>query len=91
MAESISSITSPSHKIDVKLGTQSTAAGARTTWDKATANCVIQQAILAADFVLIIQVKHVDKPRAILQKHPSIENHRALIMTLVPKFKAPPF
>lgn len=29
MAESISSVTSPSHKIDVKLGTQPTAAGAK--------------------------------------------------------------
>jgi uncharacterized protein YegL len=44
---------------------------------------------LETDFVLQVIAKDTGIPKAILETHPTISNHRALMATLVPKFALP--
>lgn len=86
----IKGIQSPSHPISVSLGTVSTAAQADPQMSKASATLSLGSAALEKDFVLIIQSNDVGIPKAILEIHPTIPNHRAIMATLVPKFSLPP-
>jgi hypothetical protein len=86
----IKGVQSPSHPIAVSMGTVSTAAQADPLMSKASATLSLGSAALEKDFVLIIQSKDVGIPKAILETHPTIPNHRALMATLVPKFSLPP-
>ena len=83
-------VQSPSHPIAVSMGTVSTATAADPTMNKASATLSLGSAALEKDFVLIVQSKDVGIPKAILETHPTITNHRALMVTLVPKFSLPP-
>jgi hypothetical protein len=86
----IKGIQSPSHPIAVSMGTVSTASTADPEMSKASATLSLGSAALEKDFVLIVQSKDVGIPKAILETHPTIRNHRALMATLVPKFSLPP-
>jgi hypothetical protein len=85
----IKSVQSPSHPIAVSMGTISTASTADPLMSKASATLSLGSTALEKDFVLIIQSKDVGIPKAILEIHPTIRNHRALMATLVPKFSLP--
>ncbi len=85
----IKGVQSPSHPISVSLGTVSTASGAVPTMSKASATLALGSAALVKDFVLIVQSKDSGVPKAILETHSTILHHRALMVTLVPKFSLP--
>jgi len=86
----IKAVESPSHPIAVSMGTVSTATAADPLMSKASATLSLEISALEKDFVLIVQSKDVGIPKAILETHPTIRNHRALMATLVPKFSLPP-
>ena len=86
----IQGIQSPSHPIAVSLGTTSTDPKAEPSMNKASATLSLGETALERDFVLIILAKDTALPRALLETHPTIPNHRALMVTLVPKFSLPP-
>jgi hypothetical protein len=86
----IKGVQSPSHPIAVSMGTISSASDADPIMSRASATLSLGSAALEKDFVLVIQAKDVGVPKAILEKHPTIPNHRALMATLVPKFSLPP-
>ena len=86
----IKGVQSPSHPIAVSMGTLSVASNADPEMSKASATLSLGSAALEKDFVLIVQSKDVGIPKAILETHPTIRHHRALMATLVPKFSLPP-
>jgi von Willebrand factor type A domain len=86
----IKGVQSPSHPIAVSMGTVSTASSADPSMSKASATLSLGSAALEKDFILIVLSKDVGIPKAILETHPTIRNHRALMATLVPKFSLPP-
>ncbi|KAE8446003.1 hypothetical protein EG329_012642 [Mollisiaceae sp. DMI_Dod_QoI] len=86
----IKGVQSPSHPIAVSMGTISTATEDQPTMSKASATLSLGSAALEKDFILIVQSKDVGTPKAILETHPTIRGHRALMATLVPKFSLPP-
>ncbi|KAH8600976.1 von Willebrand factor type A domain-containing protein [Bisporella sp. PMI_857] len=87
---SIKSVDSPSHQIKVLMGTVSTAIEADPSFNKASATLSLGTTALEKDFVLMVQAKDVGIPKAILETHPTLPQHRALMATLVPKFSIPP-
>jgi Vault protein inter-alpha-trypsin domain/von Willebrand factor type A domain len=86
----IKGVESPSHPIAVSMGTVSTDVEADPLMSKASATLSLGSTALEKDFVLIVQVKDIGMPKAVLECHPTIPNHRALMATLVPKFSLPP-
>jgi len=83
----IKKVMSPTHPIEVSLGTLSTSTiGEDVSTSKASATLALGTTELASDFVLQVVAKDVGVPRAILEIHPSLPNQRALMTTLVPKF-----
>ena len=85
----IKNVKSPSHPIEVSLGTLSTAKDDDASLNKASATLSLGSSALDKDFVLIVAAKDVGVPKAILESHPEIPNHRAVMATLVPKFSLP--
>jgi hypothetical protein len=93
MAEGIPirKVISPSHPIDVTLGSVSTSnidEGASAL--KASATLALGTCELEKDFVLQVVAKDVGIPQAILEIHPTLPGQRALMTTLVPKFNLKP-
>ena len=86
----IQKIQSPTHPISMTMGTTSLAPHAEPTMMKASANLTLGTAELEKDFVLQVIAKNTGVPKAVLENHPTIPNHRALMATLVPKFALPP-
>jgi hypothetical protein len=86
----IQKIQSPTHPISMTIGTTSLAPDADPMMTKASATLALGTAELDKDFVLQVIAKNTGVPKAILENHPSIPNHRALMATLVPKFALPP-
>ncbi|KAK0716073.1 von Willebrand factor type A domain-containing protein [Lasiosphaeris hirsuta] len=88
----IKSVQSPSHPISVTIGNTSAgaAAGAEMSLQKASATLSLGTAELGEDFVLHVVASNAANPVAVLETHPTIPNHRALMATLVPKFNLPP-
>lgn len=87
----IKSVQSPSHPILVTIGNTSAGAatGADMSLQKASATLSLNTAELGADFVLHVVATNTANPVAVLETHPTIPNHRALMATLVPKFNLP--
>ncbi|CAO2650129.1 Nn.00g014210.m01.CDS01 [Neocucurbitaria sp. VM-36] len=85
----IQKIQSPTHPISMTIGTTSFAPNADPTMTKASATLALGTAQLDTDFVLQVIAKDTGVPKAILENHPMIPNHRALMATLVPKFALP--
>ncbi|KAL2024242.1 hypothetical protein VTK56DRAFT_9398 [Thermocarpiscus australiensis] len=88
---SINKVQSPSHPISVTIGNTSTgsANGAEMSLQKASATLALETAELGDDFVLQVVAGNTGNPVAVLETHPTIPNHRALMATLVPKFSLP--
>ncbi|KAL1611872.1 hypothetical protein SLS60_000093 [Paraconiothyrium brasiliense] len=83
----IKKVLSPSHPIEVSMGSLSTStADEDPLLSKASATLVLRTAQLEKDFVLQVVAKDVGVPQAILETHPTLPNQRALMTTLVPKF-----
>ncbi|KAI1672081.1 hypothetical protein L13192_02940 [Pyrenophora tritici-repentis] len=86
----IQKMQSPTHPIAMTMGTTSVAPNAEPTMTKASATLTLGTAELETDFVLQIIAKNTGTPKAIIENHPTIANHRALMATLVPKFSLRP-
>jgi hypothetical protein len=85
----IQKIQSPTHPISMTIGTTSAEPNADPTMTKASASLTVGTAGLDQDFVLQVIAKNTGVPKAVLENHPTISNHRALMTTLVPKFALP--
>ncbi|KAF1848931.1 VIT-domain-containing protein [Cucurbitaria berberidis CBS 394.84] len=85
----IQKIQSPTHPISMTMGTTSLAPNAEPTMLKASATLTLGTAQLDTDFVLQVVAKDTGVPKAVLENHPTIARHRALMATLVPKFALP--
>jgi hypothetical protein len=85
----IKEVQSPSHPIAVFMGTLSISAQAEPALNRASATLSLGSVALEKDFVLIIRSKDVGIPKALLETHPTIPRHRALMSTLVPRFSLP--
>lgn len=86
MAEGIPirKILSPSHPIEVSLGSLTTSStDDDLSLSKASATLALGTTQLQKDFVLQIVAKDVGVPQAILETHPTLPNQRALMTTLV--------
>ncbi|KAJ6125282.1 hypothetical protein N7471_012599 [Penicillium samsonianum] len=87
---------SPSHRVKVSLGRVSSTLATSTAFEpsQASASVVSQQnnasVVLEQDFVVLIKADGLDTPCALLERHPTIPNQRALMATLVPKFSLRP-
>ena len=85
----IQKLLSPSHPIAMSMGTTSVHPNAEPSMNKASATLSLGVAHLETDFILQVIAKDTGVPKAILETHPTIPNHRALMATLVPKFALP--
>ncbi|KAG7292007.1 hypothetical protein NEMBOFW57_002038 [Staphylotrichum longicolle] len=87
----VKNVQSPSHPISVTLGNTSVgaASGADMSLQKASATLALSTAELGDDFVLQVVATNTGNPIAVLETHPTLANHRALMTTLVPKFNLP--
>ena len=86
----IRKIQSPTHPIAMFMGTTSINSDAVPSMNKASATLSLGTAHLETDFVLQVIAIDAGTPKALLETHPTISNHRALMATLVPKFALPP-
>ncbi|PQE25051.1 hypothetical protein CJF31_00005892 [Rutstroemia sp. NJR-2017a BVV2] len=84
----IDAVTSPSHLIAVSIGALSSGDGERGL-NKASVTLSQGSTTLEKDFVLQVNVKDLGNPKAMLETHSTIPNHRALMVSLVPKFELP--
>ncbi|KAE8450875.1 hypothetical protein EG329_005315 [Mollisiaceae sp. DMI_Dod_QoI] len=80
--EHIKGVESPSHRIEVSKGTISVDAQAAHVMEKASATLSLETASLDKDFVLIIQLKPSKISKALLERHSTISNQAALMITL---------
>lgn len=87
----IKAIQSPSHPISVTIGNTSTGAtsGADMSLQKASATLSLSTTELDKDFVLQVVTSDTGSPIAVLETHPTLQNHRAIMTTLVPRFNLP--
>ncbi|KAI9643283.1 hypothetical protein NHQ30_007900 [Ciborinia camelliae] len=85
----IKGIESPSHMIAVSIGTISTATQEAPTMNRASTTLSHVTAGLEKEFILAIQSNDTGTPYALLENHPTIPNHRALIVSLVSQFSPP--
>ncbi|KAG9500484.1 hypothetical protein J7337_008963 [Fusarium musae] len=85
----IKSIQSPSHPLSVEIGTTSTTKSQDPSLQRASATLQQGTTHLEQDFVVQVVATKLGEPSAILETHPTIPNQRAIMTTLVPKFKLP--
>lgn len=86
----IRGIQSPTHPIAVTMGSTSTSGVADPAMHQASATLSLGFTELDKDFVLIVLTKKTGVPKALLERHPTLPNQRALMLTLVPQFSLPP-
>lgn len=86
----IRKLQSPTHPIAMSMGTTSANPDAVPSMNKASATLSLGTAHLETDFVLQVIAIDTGTPKALLETHPTIPNHKALMATLVPKFSLPP-
>ena len=87
---SIQGIQCPSHPIAVTMSNISTHTDATPVLHRASATLSLKSTGLDKDFVLIVLAKSSNLPKGLLENHPTIQNQRALMVTLIPKFSLPP-
>ena len=81
----ITTVRSPSHPIDVKLGSLSSTNSEPHNNSLASTTLALGEAALDKDFVLEIIHNDTNQPKALLENHPANEDQRALMVTLVPQ------
>ncbi|CAJ0544609.1 Ff.00g037020.m01.CDS01 [Fusarium sp. VM40] len=86
---SIKSVQSPSHPLSVDIGTTSTTKSQDPSLQRASATLQQGTDHLEQDFIVQVATTKLGEPSAILETHPTIPNQRAIMTTLVPKFKLP--
>jgi hypothetical protein len=86
---SIKSIQSPSHPLSVDIGNTSTTKSQDPSLQRASATLQQSTDHLEQDFIVQVVATKLGEPSAILETHPTIPNQRAIMTTLVPKFKLP--
>lgn len=88
---SIRGIQSASHPIAVTVGRTSTMMDDDDLFEPhlGSSTLALGSTELDKDFVIVVQAKGQDTPRALLETHPSLPNQRALMTTLIPKFNIP--
>ena len=86
----IKAVQSPSHPISVAVGNLSTTPKAEPSLQKASATLALGSAEFDKDFILHVIATNTSNPVAMVERHPTLPNERALMATLVPKFKLPP-
>jgi hypothetical protein len=85
-------VQSPSHPIAVTMGELSTAdhgPSSPPNPSQSSASLTQGSAELGSDFILQLSIDDVNKPQAIVEIHPTLPNHRAIMATLVPQFTLP--
>lgn len=86
----IRSVQSPSHPMAVNIGSLSTSSKQEElSLLRGNASLSLGTPTLDKDLVLQVVVTKLGDPSAVLETHPTIPNQRALMTTLVPKFKLP--
>ncbi|KAL8900275.1 MAG: hypothetical protein Q9192_001147 [Flavoplaca navasiana] len=85
----IRGLQSPTHPIAVTMGNTSASTTADPAMHQASATLALGSTEMDKDFVLIVLTKDTGIPTALLETHPDIPNHRAMLLTLVPKFALP--
>ncbi|KAI9897416.1 hypothetical protein N3K66_007272 [Trichothecium roseum] len=86
----IRSVQSPSHPMAVNIGSLSTSSKQEElSLLRGNASLSLGTTTLDKDLVLQVVVTKLGEPSAVLETHPTIPNQRALMTTLVPKFKLP--
>ncbi|KAM0267333.1 hypothetical protein ACHAPA_006113 [Fusarium lateritium] len=85
----IKSVQSPSHPLSVDIGTTSTTKSQDPSLQRASATLQQGTDHLEQDFIVQVVATKLGEPSAILETHPTIPNQRAIMTTLVPKFKLP--
>ncbi|KAF4967480.1 hypothetical protein FSARC_4975 [Fusarium sarcochroum] len=86
---SIKSIQSPSHPLSVEIGTTSTTKSQEPSLQRASATLQQGTTHLEQDFIVQVVATKLGEPSALLETHPTIPDQRAIMTTLVPKFKLP--
>ncbi|MGI4850727.1 MAG: VIT domain-containing protein [Janthinobacterium lividum] len=86
----IRQIQSPSHPISVTIGRTSQQKNKNIfVSNNGSASLSLNETELDKDFVILIEAKDADLPRALLETHSSVPHQRCLMTTLVPRFKLP--
>ncbi len=85
----IRGVQSPSHPIAMTMGRTSSMPEEAFDNQHASATLTLGSTQLDKDFIIVVTSKGHDTPRALLETHPTIPNHRALMATLAPKFSLP--
>jgi von Willebrand factor type A domain/Vault protein inter-alpha-trypsin domain len=85
----IRGVQSPTHPIAMTMGRTSSMPEEVFDNQYASATLTLGKTHLEKDFIIVVASKGHDTPRALLEHHPTIPNHRALMATLVPKFGLP--
>ncbi|KAJ5703316.1 hypothetical protein N7493_011705 [Penicillium malachiteum] len=90
----IREIQSLSHSPKVSLGRISSTQTDSCAFEPSQASAILRfdkdnQPFLSKDFVLVVKADGLDNPRALLESHPTLSGQRAIMATLVPKFKLP--
>ncbi|KAL4731083.1 hypothetical protein ACLX1H_000042 [Fusarium chlamydosporum] len=86
---SIKSIQSPSHPLSIEIGTTSTTKSQEPSLRRASATLQKGETHLDHDFIVQVVATKLGEPSAILETHPDYPHQRAIMTTLVPKFKLP--
>ncbi|TEY86653.1 hypothetical protein BOTCAL_0004g00070 [Botryotinia calthae] len=81
----IKGVESPWHVIAVSAGTISTASQEVPTMNRASVTLSNITTGLEKDFLLVIQSNDIGTPYALLETHPTIPNHQALLISLIPQ------
>ncbi|CAH0003267.1 unnamed protein product [Clonostachys byssicola] len=91
MAEgsTIKSLQSPSHPISINIGKLSTEleGTSEPSLSKASATLTQDVSALDKDFIIEVAATKLGEPSAFLETHPTIPDQRALMVSLVPKFR----
>lgn len=100
MSQPITSLQSPSHTIEVHLGTKKPAASSATnssaagstksTFDPKCARVSLtSDAMLERDLVIVVTAPGIEEPRALVERHPTHQTH-AMALTFSPRFALNP-
>lgn len=88
---SVRGIQSSSHPIAVTMGRTSTMMDDDDTFENhlGSSTLTLGSTELDKDFIIVVHTQGQDTPRALLERHPTLPNQRAIMTTLVPKFNLP--
>lgn len=83
----IKRVVSPSHPIDIGIGTTSIHKEAQPAPNNASVTLSVKEPVLDKDFILQFSAENFDEPTALLETHPIYHDHRALMITGMPRWE----